>query len=107
MNKLSVNSLENCELGNIAVEDKSAHPASSRQQCVSTPILVRGILIIILFNICLVACFYLFYIYINTLQMDQRNKLNTAFCSIAAILLCVSLLNLGDLSKNNPNFYYI
>ncbi|XP_034486826.1 uncharacterized protein LOC117791234 [Drosophila innubila] len=107
MNKLSVNSLENCELGNIAAERIYAPSTIHRQQCVSTPILIRGILMLILFNICLVAGVYFFYVYVNTLPTDERNKLNTAFCSVAAILVFISLLNLGDLSKTNSNFYYI
>jgi len=69
--------------------------AVNHQQCVSTPILVRGILMLILFNICLIAGVYFFYIYVNTLPTDERNKLNTAFGSVAAILVFISLLNLG------------
>jgi len=89
---------------------------------------VRGILIIILFNISLVAFAYIFFTYMNTLPEGQRNKIITVLCSTGAIFLVVSLLNLGvrkclnlyvnilskpffshtqDLSKQNPHFYYI
>ncbi|XP_062123170.1 uncharacterized protein LOC133836603 [Drosophila sulfurigaster albostrigata] len=107
MSKLYVNSLENCELGNIPPTDFSGQPLHRHQLCVSKAALLRGIVIIVLFNLCLVAFVYLLHFYINTLPEDQRNNVNTVFCSVGALLLCITLIKLGDFSKNNPNFYYI
>ncbi|BFF91043.1 uncharacterized protein DMAD_09420 [Drosophila madeirensis] len=69
--------------------------------------IVMSVLMLILFNLTLVAVIVGFYLYIQSCsEKDSRSVMNGVY-GVFAIALFVALYQMGDLSKDNPNFYYI
>ncbi|KRF83327.1 uncharacterized protein Dvir_GJ27028, isoform A [Drosophila virilis] len=105
MPKLSTCLVNACEQGNIQI--LQALPRKNRVNYFPSRSIIKGSIIIILFNMCLLYLGYLAYKYLNTLQDEQKLQISNYLCSLGAFVVIISLLRNSDMSKNNPYFYYI
>ncbi|KRF99747.1 uncharacterized protein Dwil_GK26949 [Drosophila willistoni] len=56
---------------------------------------------------CLVTILLGGYVYLSSLTLEQQNYLTNAAFVVVGGVAFVTLLLIGDLSKDRPNFYYI
>ncbi|XP_041452356.1 uncharacterized protein LOC121405542 [Drosophila obscura] len=95
----STQDLEAFEAGGKGLQDGEQQPRAYR--------IVMSVLMLILFNMTLIAVIIGFYMYIqSSSEKDSQSVMNGVYC-VLAIALFVGLYQMGDMSKDNPHFYYI
>ncbi|ALC47505.1 maker233 [Drosophila busckii] len=101
------NELNACEEGQCEDVDTKDLRSAIHEESVSIRQVIKAAFLVIFFNMCLIGFGVIYFMYSTSLDQEQRSRLNDITCSMIGGILIVVLYFIGDLSKNNPHFYYI